>query len=185
MAPTGVAAFNVDGHTLHSLLSLPTKGDFKDLQGEQLNKIQQSLSGMEYLIIDEMSMVSRKMFGPVDKRLHQVFPHRSDQVLGGCSCLLFGDFGQLPPVMDLPLYTTTTSSALFDIGASGYQSFDRAVVLDQIMRQAGQDPSQVLFHEILLRLRNGDVTEDELMTRTPAQIPAQVHLPNFRQLCLQ
>ena len=97
VAPTGVAAFNVDGHTLHSLLSLPTKGDFKDLQGEHLNKIQQSLSGMEYLIIDEMSMVGRKMFRQVGKRLRQVFPHRSDQVLGGCSCLLFGDFGQLPP----------------------------------------------------------------------------------------
>ena len=39
-APTGVAAFNVDGHTLHSLLSLPTRGDFKDLEGERLNKLQ-------------------------------------------------------------------------------------------------------------------------------------------------
>ncbi len=170
VAPTGVAAFNVDGNTLHSLLSLPTKGDFKDLEGEHLNRIQQSLAGMEYLIIDEMSMVGRKMFGQVDRRLRQVFPHRSDQVLGGCSCLLFGDFGQLPPVMDLPLYTTTTSSALSDIGSSGYQSFDRAVVLDQIMRQAGQDPSQVLFRNILLRLRNGEVTEKHLMARTPVHI---------------
>ena len=62
-------------------------------------------------------------------------------------CLLFGDFGQLSPVMDLPLYTSSTSSALSDIGASGYQSFDHAVVLDQVMRQAGQDSSQVLFHQ--------------------------------------
>ncbi len=37
VAPIGVAAFNVDGHTLHSLFSLPTKGKFKDLQGEHLN----------------------------------------------------------------------------------------------------------------------------------------------------
>ena len=36
---TGVAVFNVDGHTLHTLLSLPTKGDFKDLQGEHRKKI--------------------------------------------------------------------------------------------------------------------------------------------------
>ena len=36
-APTGVAAFNIDGHTLHSLFSLPTRGDFKDLEGERLN----------------------------------------------------------------------------------------------------------------------------------------------------
>ena len=42
--PIGVAAFNVDGHTLHSLLSLPTTCDFKDLEGERLNKLQQSSS---------------------------------------------------------------------------------------------------------------------------------------------
>ena len=54
--PTGVAAFNIDGHTLHSLLSLPTKGDFKDLQGDQLQRMQQALTSVKYLIIDEMSM---------------------------------------------------------------------------------------------------------------------------------
>ena len=177
VAPTGVAAFNVDGNTLHSLLNLPTKGEFKDLEGEHLNRTQRSLANMEYLIIDEMSMVGRKMFGQVDRRLHQVFPHRSDQVLGGCSCLLFGDFGQLPPVMDLPLYTTTTSSALSDIGSSGYQSFDHAVVLDQIMRQSGQDPSQVLFRDILLRLKSGETTEDDwkhLMATSPRPILTSV-----------
>ena len=102
-----------------------------------------------------------------------MFPHCSDQVFGGCSCLLFGDFGQLPPVMDLPLYTTSSRSALSDIGFSGYQMFDRAVVLNQIIRQSGQDPSQVLFCEILLRLRDGQVTESDwkhLMTGTPAQV---------------
>ena len=174
LAPTGVAAFNVDGNTLHSLLCLPTKGEFKDLEGERLNKIQQSLLTMEYLIIDEMSMVGRKMFGQVDRRLRQVFPNRSDQLIGGCSCLLFGDIGQLPPVMDLPLYTTSPSSALSDLGFKAYQMSNQAVVLDQIMRQAGQDLSQVLFREILIRLRNGETTESDwkhLMTRTPVHIP--------------
>ena len=47
-APTGVAAFNIDGYTLHSLLSLPTKGDFKDLEGERLHRMQQTLSAMKY-----------------------------------------------------------------------------------------------------------------------------------------
>ena len=39
-APTGVAAFIISGHTLHSLLSLPTKGEFKDLEGERLHNLQ-------------------------------------------------------------------------------------------------------------------------------------------------
>ena len=132
-APTGVAAFNIDGHTLHSLLRLPTKGEFKDLQGEHLHQLQQSLANMEYLIIDEMSMVGRKTFGQVDTRLRQCFPSRSEQLLGGCSCLLFGDFGQLPPVMDLPLYTTAPRTALSDLGCSAYQLFNHAVVLTQVM----------------------------------------------------
>ena len=68
-APTGVAAFNVEGLTLHSLLSLPTRGDFKDLEGERLTKLQQSFSGIKYIIIDEMSMVGRKTLGQVDRRL--------------------------------------------------------------------------------------------------------------------
>ena len=72
-APTGVAAFNVDGYTLHSLL---IKGDFKQLEGNRLQTIQQFMTSIRYLIIDEMSMVGRKMFGQVDRRLRQAFPHR-------------------------------------------------------------------------------------------------------------
>ena len=73
-APTGVAAFNSDGQTLHSLLSLPTRGEFKDLEGETLTKLQQVFSEVKYLIIDEMSMVGRKTFGQIDRRLRQGFP---------------------------------------------------------------------------------------------------------------
>ena len=72
-------------------------------------------------------MVGRKLFGQVDMRLRQVFPQNANEVSGGCSCLLFGDFGQLPPLMDLPLYTTSTSSVLSDIGCNAYQTFDHAV----------------------------------------------------------
>ena len=61
-APTRVAAFNVDGYTLHSLLRLPVKGDFKQLKDNRLQTIQQFMTSIRYLIIDEMSMVGRKMF---------------------------------------------------------------------------------------------------------------------------
>ena len=75
-APTGGAAYNVHGHTLHSLLGIPVKGDFRDLEGQRLHTIQESLTGVDYLILDEMSMVGRKLFGQVDRRLRQAFPHR-------------------------------------------------------------------------------------------------------------
>lgn len=127
-APTGVAAFYMDGYTLHSLWNLPTKGKFKDLQGEHLHQEQQSLGNVKSLIIDKMSMVGRKLLGQLDKRLCQVFPHNSDQLLGGCPCLLLRDFGHLPPVMDIPLYTIAPRTSLSDLGSSAYQLFHHAVV---------------------------------------------------------
>ena len=154
-------------------LRLPTRAEFKDLEGERLTKLQQAFSEVKYLIIDEMSMVGRKIFGQVDKRLRQAFPHHSQEVFGGCSCLLFGDFGQLPPVMDLPLYTTDSRSELSDQGRAAYQTFQQALVLDQVMRQAGQDPEQVKFRDILLRLRDAKVTLSDwnyLMSRTPTRV---------------
>ena len=78
------------------------------------------------------------------------------------------------PVMDLPLYTTVARSALSDLGSAAYQLFDRAVVLKQVMRQSGQSPTQVLFHDILLRLRDARLTEndwEQLMEQTPARVP--------------
>ena len=102
VAPTGVAAYNVDGSTIHSPLSIPVKGDFKPLEGKRLQTIQHDLSSVEYVIIDEMSMVGRKLFGQVDRRLRQVFPQKCDELLGGRSCLLIGDWGQLPPGQSCP-----------------------------------------------------------------------------------
>ena len=46
-APTGVAAFNIESHTLYSLLNLPTKREFKDLEGERLYRVQQALSSVK------------------------------------------------------------------------------------------------------------------------------------------
>ena len=41
-APTGIASFNIQGHTLHSLFSLPTKSKFKQFEGNRLHELQQS-----------------------------------------------------------------------------------------------------------------------------------------------
>ena len=96
-------------------------------------------------------------FGQVDQRLRQAFPHRAGEALGGCSCLLVGDFGQLPPVMDLPLYSAVPRSAIADLGHSTYQLFAKAVVLTEVSQQDGQDREQVRFRKLLLHLRNGEI----------------------------
>ena len=82
--------------------------------------------------------------------------HRSHGLLGGCSCLLIGDWGQLPPVMDLPLYTTVSRSELSDLGSANYHLFNSAIILNQVMRQADQP-----FRDLLMRLRNGELTVDD------------------------
>lgn len=120
-APTGVASFIIDGTTLHSLLHLPTKGEFKELEGNRLLQLQQVMSTIKYIIIDEMSMVWPQSVWH-DYCLREAFPHHAQHVFGGCSILLFGDFGQLPPVMDLPLYTTDTRSDLSDQERTAYTS---------------------------------------------------------------
>lgn len=130
-------------------------------------------------------MVGRKTFGQIDRRLRQAFPHHAQVVFGGCSILLFGDFGQLPPVMNLPLYTAVSHSDLSDQGQRAYQQFDQAFTLTHVMRQAGEDPEQTQFQDILLRLRNAEVTIEDwshLMKQTPTQI--QDLSPFANALCL-
>ena len=75
-APTGVAVYNVHGLTLHSLLSIPVRGEFRDMEGQRLHTLQESLTGVRYIVLDEMSMVGRKLFGQMDRRLCQAFPHQ-------------------------------------------------------------------------------------------------------------
>lgn len=105
-APTGVAAFNVEGCTLYSVLDLPTRGELNSLEENRLQQLQASFNEVKYLIVDEVSMVGRKLCSQVNSCLHQAFSHTADEVLGDCRSLLFGDFGQLPPAMDMPLYSS-------------------------------------------------------------------------------
>ena len=78
------------------------------------------------------------------------FHCRDKEVFGGCSVLLFGDWGQLPP-----LYTTVARTELSDLGSADYHLFDKAIVLDKVTRQAGADTEQHLFSDRLLILRDG------------------------------
>ena len=146
--------------------------DSLDYAVADLVSIQQQFTGVQYIITDEMSMVGRKLFGSVDQRLWQAFPHHANIVLGGCSCLLISHFGQLPPALDLPQYTSTSSSSHSDLGRTTDQCFDKAVALDEIMCHSGANEEQAHFCSILLRLCNAELTIANwqcLMTHLAAQ----------------
>jgi hypothetical protein len=103
LAPTGIAAFGINGMTVHSALSLPVKSSFNPLIPSALSKFQHKWKYIKLLIIDEKSMIGRTMAGKMDSRLRQII---TDEVMGGVGVLLFGDFAQLPPVGDSPLYSS-------------------------------------------------------------------------------
>lgn len=104
-APTGVAAINAGGVTLHSLFQLPffpflpTRGHKEDLLGKMKfnRQRQQLLRKMELLVIDEISMVRADVMDAIDTILRSV--RRNHAVpFGGVQLLCIGDLFQLPPV---------------------------------------------------------------------------------------
>ena len=172
-ATTGKAAYNIRGVTVHSLLKLPigSRGN-KDLTGQSLCRLQESVNNIGYIIIDEYSMLGQVTFGWIDKRCKQA-TGSNDKVFGGKSLILTGDPGQLPPVADKPLYHARPSNAVGEQGYQAYHMFDKVVKLTVNQRVQGMTSEQVQFRDLLLRLRKGDSTVDDwklLLTRQPSNV---------------
>jgi ATP-dependent DNA helicase PIF1 len=172
IAPTGIAAFGINGMTAHSALSLPVKSSFNPLIPSALAKFQQQWKEIKLLIIDEKSMIGRTMAGMMDSRLRQIV---TDEVMGGVGVLLFGDFAQLPPVGDSPLYSSKVPRKPLQIsGRDAYLSFNQSITLQQIFRQQGNDPVSQQFRDLLLRQRTYSITQEDynlLSTRFSHNVP--------------
>ena len=144
----------------------------KDLAGQSLSRLQEALKGIEYIIIDEYSMLGQVMFGWIDKRCKQVKGHY-DLPFGGFSIILTGDPGQLPPVGDKPIYHAKPSNNIGEQGYLAYRMFDKVVKLTVNQRVQGSDPDQVKFRDLLSRLRKGESTIDNwnlLLSRQPTNV---------------
>ncbi|GES73738.1 ATP-dependent DNA helicase pfh1-like [Rhizophagus clarus] len=122
-----------------------------EIDGERLKQLQERLQGVHYVIIDKLSMVGRRMLAKIDTRLRQGFSENRNVPFGKRSIILFSNFGQLPPVLDLLMYTTNTSrDASSNNGIVLYKSFLEACKLDVIERQNGDSEEQRTFRDILL-----------------------------------
>ena len=106
VAPTGVAAINAEGVTIHSLFQLPpqlfipTDEARRQLFAEmqmRANK-QRVLRNLELLVIDEVSMVRADLLDTIDAVLRH-FKHRPTIPFGGVQLLVIGDLFQLSPVV--------------------------------------------------------------------------------------
>ncbi|HWK19357.1 MAG TPA: DEAD/DEAH box helicase [Microbacteriaceae bacterium] len=96
VAPTGVAALNVGGQTIHSFLRLPI-GVIADQPLPHPEELRRLLRGIETLVIDEVSMVNADLMDAIDRTLREARGHRSEP-FGGVQVVLFGDPYQLAPV---------------------------------------------------------------------------------------
>jgi hypothetical protein len=177
VAPTGVAAINAGGVTMHSFFQLPlgpfvpviqkygADGStdqytlFKNIRiSDQKRELFRDL---ELLIIDEVSMVRCDMLDATDAIL-RYFRKTPDVPFGGVQVLYIGDLFQLPPVMpdsQWSLLRQYYSSPFFFHSRAVEQSVPVYIELKKIYRQ-----SQQSFIDILNRIRNDQATREDLET---------------------
>ncbi|KAL5698787.1 DNA helicase [Ranunculus cassubicifolius] len=159
MAQTGVAAFNIGGSTIHHELGIYGElgvHHYKDLEGETLGRMQEEFKDTKLLIVDEYSMIGRKLLAHMDFRCRNIF--FKDVWFGNLSVVLVGDIRQLPPVCDSTLYTEG-GFYMQTRGRLSYLSFDKCIRLSQVFRQAGGE--QAVFRDALLRLSDGKSTFED------------------------
>lgn len=155
LAPTGIAALNSRGQTIHSFFGFPPRMI-------NLNAIRKRTSSRIYfdidcVVIDEISMVRADLLDGIDKFLRL---HGRDKNLpyGGTQMVFVGDLYQLPPVLtneEGNVYNQLYDSPYF-FNANSFRLDDFAIVeLKTIFRQ-----KEIRFIEFLNKVRNGDVSPE-------------------------
>lgn len=157
-APTGVAALNVEGQTIHSLFFLPI-----GLIGNQHlthNPVKRKiLNAIEMLVIDEVSMVNADVLDGIDRTLREV-RHKKREPFGGVQVVMFGDPYQLAPVPprtpeEKAWMADHYSSTWFFDAAVWRETGMRVIELTEIHRQHDDD-----FKRMLNAVRHGRVTDE-------------------------
>lgn len=158
VAPTGVAALNVGGQTIHSFFSMgldvQNPDDFSQVSGMGYKR-KEILNGIQTLVIDEISMVSADIMDMIDAKLK--YARDSDEPFGGCQIIAFGDLYQLPPVVPSgqasryleDRYTTTYFFGADEIRKNPF----KIIELQHVFRQKDQT-----FIDILNNIRLGKTT---------------------------
>lgn len=99
VAPTGIAAINVNGQTIHSFFGLAVS-PMQDVEDPSLvlvpQKKKEIMRYLDAIIIDEISMVRADVMDMIDRKLK--YARENDLPFGGCQLIVFGDLYQLPPV---------------------------------------------------------------------------------------
>lgn len=140
-APTGIAALNVDGYTIHRLFGLHPTTTITDIRGGRYYpaRFAETLKSLQTLIIDEASMVRSDLFDQIVAALERFGP-RPGRAYGGVQLVLVGDLLQLPPVVpeyEQQIFETTYDTPYFFSAAQYLEEDFHTVALTQVFRQQG------------------------------------------------
>ncbi|MEL6567929.1 MAG: AAA family ATPase [Pseudomonadota bacterium] len=152
LAPTGVAAVNAGGQTLHSFFKFPPRmiepNDIRRLRNTRLVK------AIDTMIVDEISMVRADMLDAIDRSLK--LNRKSKRPFGGVRMILSGDLHQLPPVVrgeETEILEERYGGAYFFNAPAFKEAEFTLLALKHVFRQA--DPK---FLALLGALRQGRLT---------------------------
>lgn len=173
LAPTGLAAVNVGGQTIHSFFNFPPRlldiADAKKLRNQRL------VRSLDTMVIDEISMVRADMFQAIDNSLRL---NRGDRrPFGGVRLILSGDLHQLPPVVeaDIEPILDAAYGGVWFFKAPVFQAGNfRLAALKRVFRQEDE-----VFIRILNGLRNARLSEEDesiLASRVSDRTPAEASL---------
>lgn len=97
-APSGTAANNIGGRTIHSVFKIPVGKylQYSSLSSYVLTILRKEFQDVHTVVIDEISMVSYELLLFISRRLSEI--KNNDCVFGGCNIIVVGDFYQLKPV---------------------------------------------------------------------------------------
>lgn len=171
LAPTGIAAINAGGNTLHSFFKLPfypllpnnpnleTKGGRIHEFFKYTKQHRKILKEVELVIIDEISMVRADTIDAID-RILRIYSHNLREPFGGKQLLLVGDIFQLEPVVksdDREIISKVYSSPFFFDAIVFKQIELISIELQRVYRQT--DP---LFVKVLNKIRTDEATPTDL-----------------------
>ena len=159
LAPTGLAAVNVGGQTIHSFFGLPPRLIRSD-------DIRRSRNGglmrrLKLIVIDEVSMVRSDMMWAIDQAL-RVNRGRVRDAFGGVRLVMFGDLHQLPPVVQEAevaehLYSSFGGPFFFTVPALREHPGTSLIELSHVFRQSDEG-----LIAVLNRVRDGEADEHDL-----------------------
>lgn len=171
VAPTGVAAINAKGVTIHSLFQLPfgvlLPGVTTERSRQFSAKKKALIQGLDLLVIDEISMVRADVLDGIDEVLRRL--RRSKEPFGGLQLLMIGDLHQLPPVVkDADWYQMREHyDTAYFFGSRALRAARPATIqLKHIYRQSDET-----FINLLNKVRNNQLDQSVFDTLNQRYIP--------------